>query len=290
MKINIYTSLNGVGLEADANLLKDHLQGHEVHLLDWRTKQRGMRCDIAIHLEIPRYDCIRLAKRNIFIPNPEWFNIQWKSGLNNFTEIWCKTQDCKRIFEQLHTNTKLSGFISNDMYMQDVRKSKLIIHVSGKSMSKGTKQICEAYKRNKNLPKCYLISSHKWECTNNLIGCERLPYNDLKILMNSSLIHLCPSSYEGWGHYIHEALSTAANIITTDHPPMNEFASGIKIDSTERMGLADIGNVSVSALSDEIQRLYSLSTNTLVESGKLNRDAFLKRNSDFINFLNNSIL
>lgn len=289
MKINIYTSFNGVGLERDFNLLKSVLSGHTVNGLNWVTKQRGMSCDVSIHLEMPRYECIKLAKRNIFIPNPEWFNNSWKRNLSMFDEIWCKTLDCKRIFDQLHKNCIHTGFISEDMYMGDVKRNKLLIHVAGKSMTKGTEAICEAYKKYPELPKCYLISSKNWECTNNLIPCGRIDFSDLKILMNNALIHLCPSSYEGWGHYIHEAFSCGANVLTTDHPPMNEFTAGIPVISKEKMCLAEIGHVSPDAIADEIKRLYSLKESKLIELGKINRENFLRRNSEFTKFVHEQL-
>ena len=56
-------------------------------------------------------------------------------------------------------------------------------------------------------------------------------------------VHVCPSSREGFGHYINEARSVSAVIITVDAPPMNEFVtnatSGILIPA---LGLRQIGN------------------------------------------------
>lgn len=292
MTINIFTSMNGVGLQSDYELLKSCLTDHEVNLCDYLAHKPVKDCDIAFHLEIPRFPFLKQAKRNIFIPNAEWFypylnGVNWSQRLPEFDEVWAKTKDCERIFKLLHKNVKLSGFISKDLSMKYVPKQMVLLHVAGQSKTKNTQVLCEAYKKHADLPKCYLISSGKWECSHGLVPCERLHKEYFDLMLNSCLIHVCPSQYEGWGHYIHEAFSVGAFVLTCDAPPMNEFVSEYLVPVKEKMRLrlADTAIINADDLAEKIREVYELGEQKLTELGKLNRIKYENECNDFKVFL-----
>ncbi len=288
MRINVYTAFNGVGLQKDYEIIKSLLSPkHEVVGVDWLKREMGKPADINIHMEIPRYECLSTARRNILIPNPEWFAKAWVTRILCFNEVWCKTSDCHRIFSKLNPRSVLTGFMSDDLFMPTVYKEKKMIHVAGKSHTKGTLEIIEAYKKYPDLPPCTIISSEKWEVSGNLTLMGRVPCDELKMLLNENLIHLCPSSYEGWGHYLHESFSTGAIVITTDFPPMNEFTKRnlVQVSSTTPMHQAIIGHVSVDKLAEEIMNVNRIPEDELKEIGMKNREGFLQRNLSFKNFI-----
>ena len=51
----------------------------------------------------------------------------------------------------------------------------------------------------------------------------RMSAEDYRLEATRAGVHLCPSSVEGFGHYINEARSMGALIVTTGAPPMNEL-------------------------------------------------------------------
>ncbi|KAJ3069833.1 hypothetical protein HDU98_007091 [Podochytrium sp. JEL0797] len=61
----------------------------------------------------------------------------------------------------------------------------------------------------------------KWY--NNIQIHQYVSYEALRRMQFTRGVHICASEQEGYGHYINEARSLGALIVTTDHPPMNEF-------------------------------------------------------------------
>ncbi|KAJ3112572.1 hypothetical protein HK100_002283 [Physocladia obscura] len=64
--------------------------------------------------------------------------------------------------------------------------------------------------RNYEFPKNIRVKSH-------------LEFPELRQLQLAHGVHLCPSTQEGFGHYINEARAVGAVVVTTNHAPMNEF-------------------------------------------------------------------
>lgn len=54
---------------------------------------------------------------------------------------------------------------------------------------------------------------------------EHVLFAQVRTFQSEHPIHICASEREGFGHYINEARAAGAFIISTDHPPMNEFVT-----------------------------------------------------------------
>ena len=286
MIINIYTSLNGVGLEQDANILKGILSKHTCYILDYIKRQRCFtNGDYALHLEIPRYDEIEKNRVNILIPNAEWFDPKWLPKIKQFDMVFCKTFHAVEVFKKFHPNCIYTGFTSQDLYDETIVKDKQLVHIEGKSMLKNTDCLISAYQLNKGLPPCYAISSRNTGKHNGLEFFERLQYNKLKVLLNACLIHICPSMYEGFGHYINEARSTGAVILTTDRPPMNEFITDkrflVEGQRARVHNLVPLFKVNPIDLSNKIQAVFNMDFEELKLLGMGNRKEFLRLDAVF---------
>ena len=283
MRINIYTSLNGVGLEKDYLILKRVFEaaGYSVGVCDYfQRRMRPDKADIAIHLEIPRFDLMSMAKVNYMMPNPEWFMSDWMRHINRFNAILCKTNDCVRVFGGKAIYT---GFTSVDFF-KPMKKSRQLIHIQGKSDFKGTGEILQAYQK-AELPRLFLLSKKPHADTSNVVNAGFLSDDDFIKLINCCMIHICPSLYEGYGHYIWEAMSCGNVVITTNAAPMNEFITdGRFLVDTNKPWRHHQGLMHpplVDSLVDVIGRVAAMDEAELLKVGEKNRALYLANDAAF---------
>lgn len=291
MEINILSTNNGVGLEKDANRLINLLteNGHRCHFVDIGKNQSPKSADINIFCEIyNRPNFTRMAKRNYLLPNPEWFQLNWLRTLDRMNAILCKTHDAARIFKSYHRNPIYTGFTSDDMLFTGIDKQKTFFHAAGKSMFKGTKEVIEAWGKN-DFPMLNLLQhmNPKQVTKGNLqYHYRRFNENEFKIMMNANQFHICTSYYEGWGHYIHEAKSTGAIVITTNGTPMNEFINSefgyiCPASFTSKKDLATMSHVSIGGITDAVIKCSRLSDSRISEMSQKSRQSYLDGEKQF---------
>ncbi len=237
MKINIISRDNAAGLTAETEIMTKLFenQGWEVFFSDYKSLDRFMfwsykKYDVNIFMQWANPTWLKLAKYNILIPNPEWFKVKWSSNIEKFDRIFCKTKSAVELFKMKNENTVYTGFTSKNRLIREIKKEPgQWLHVAGKSKLKGTNVIIETWLRNPNFPHLTILQKNS---DGNIPSAPNITYiskhiseGDLTELMNKCEVHLCPSVAEGFGHYIGEAMSCGAFVITTDAPPMNELVS-----------------------------------------------------------------
>lgn len=290
MRVRIISRNNGWGLSQDIAILRSALVGISgqsitVEYADWRALPAG-KADLNIFLELLNPAWYSFADRNVLVPNPEWFMVAWLPHLKALEAVWCKTHDATRIFAQHHPRTEYIGWTSRDCLDAKVPRERSLIHIAGDSVSKGTRHVIAAMAM---LPEYHLtlLTSQKWgPLPPNITLRGRLESEEFLVEQNRHMIHLCPSTYEGFGHYINEARSVGAFIITTNAAPMNElvteeFGMGCAVASTgpERMGYAH--QADPAALADCIRLAMRAPEESLRGCGVKARAAYLAGRSEF---------
>lgn len=298
-KVNIITHhTNGAGLQKDSQLLTRILteRGHEVRKIqfddpatrsylkaDWR------KADVNFFLEVVNKHMIGSAKINVVVPNSEWWSdASWASTLSKFDMVLCKTADCLRIWSgKVHPSAcRLIGWAAEDRYMPEVPRQLTFVHLSGKSITKNTAVVMDAW-RNFKIPHPITVSAFKPEITRLCVGIpnvtlvQRFSEDAMPKVMNTHLFHLMPSKYEGFGMAIHEALGCGGVVITTDAAPMNTF-SGIPrellipVTKVQPVQAAQFNHVSAEGVRDSVERAMSLSDARIYEIIADARHGFLK--------------
>lgn len=283
---------NGAGKEIDVAILRGELErlGHHVNLFDYYQVDSITSADVNIFLAQFKTEWFSKARLNWFVPNAECCDGNIKE-LQEFDLILCKTDESLRIFKQISNRVYYLGFTSIDRYNPSIAKDfSKHLHVAGKSRMKGTEEILNAWRDYPGLPHLTLIKHKntqkvKHPTRNVELITKRISSSALLNLQNQCGIHLCPSKTEGFGHYIMEAMSVGAVVITTNGPPMNDFITDarclVKCSRTGRKKYATTYIISSQSLAHTVKALQQLSNEELREIGQRNREEYLRRAAEF---------
>ena len=246
---------NGVGLSRDLRLIAETLRarGYRVQLTD--TRRRGGLAGLIQRLRgkwhtsrlanrrrrglPPPYDFVLMeehivpafledAPRRILLPHPEWFLPRDMEALHRVDLVLAKTREAQRIFADKGCRALCTGFTSEDRHDATVPRDRAFFHLAGSSRTKNTGPLLALWRRHPEWPRLTVVQHPKEAkpCATAANIEHRIGYladAELKRLQNAHRFHLCPSATEGFGHYIVEAMSVGAVVITLDAPPMNEM-------------------------------------------------------------------
>lgn len=278
---------NTVGLTVDMDLMDDLLSSHGFHVrrVDWKATTMPV-ADIGIFLELFNPTLAYHCKKTIGIFNPEWFLPHWKRHLKGIGQIWCKSREAQDFFNKFNRDAHYTGFFSRDLLLENHPRERTFLHMQGRSLLKGTDAVLEAWRMHTDLPHLTVITTKPVRAPANVTVLGRLPIEELVAQVNTHRFHLCPSRAEGWGHYITEALSAGAHVITTDASPMNEHVHagfGTLVTpsrSTRRFDVREHHH-NPDHIADAVRTALTLDDATLDAQGEQARAHFLRRNDEF---------
>jgi glycosyltransferase involved in cell wall biosynthesis len=184
--------------------------------------------DINIFVENIVESWCPLARVNVFVPHQEWVSENLRAKIPLMDYVFCKTQYAAQLFKAIGADVRHVGFTSFDRYDPSVKKDyNQFLHVAGSSVQKGTAAVNGVWLRHPEWPRLTLCSYEPMvrveSAPNITTHTTFLAESALHQMQNANGVHLCPSEAEGFGHYIVEAMSTGALVVTTDAPPMNEL-------------------------------------------------------------------
>ncbi len=322
-RVNLVAFENGVGNSRDVVLVKGVLEklGCEVSItaLDMRARRRrrpGIRrglaaahhwlarvrgssqrsdkfqpYDVNIMLEHLWPEHFHLARYNVVVPNPEWFDQADLRLLPKVDSVWTKTRHSFEVFAQLPCRTEFVGFDCEDRYDPQVERQPGFFHLAGKSRMKGSGRLVKHWAKHPMWPLLTVLHSRKsaFEIVNAANICYESRYMDddeLKNQQNKHMFHVCLSETEGWGHYIPEALSVGAVVLATDAPPMNELVTldtGLLIKSqpSGTQHLATTYEFDTTSLVSAVEIALKMSHAEIRQYADNSRTWFVQNKKDF---------
>lgn len=251
MKVNIvWNPSRNTGLSQDIGLLRGILTAvFEKDLEVFSVNHVMPECqdaDYNIFVEVVNPSLFSYARKNIWIPNPEWTFKTWQPYLDMVDEIWCKTQEAVDIFLPLTTTVvRYIGWTSIDKVWnpETDRKNyyKAIVPV-GKNIYRHPKPLFQAYMRfAEQHPTLYTKLPVLNVVFNPAIIQVTVPESIKdKVLLNAEVMRegayedllrecglcICTSLAEGFCHVVNEAMSAGCNLILSPIAPFKEDLVG----------------------------------------------------------------
>ena len=244
-RIQLLARDNGAGLSRDMVLLAEALGEagaavrtnglpHRGRVAEWLTRARlagrAPAFDLNLMLERVRPEFARAARCNVLVPNPEYFRAQDRAALGCIDMVWAKTRHAERLFAALGKPVRHVGFTSPDRLDRSVPRQHAFFHGPGRSNNKGTAALLKLWAGHPEWPVLTVAWRRKRVALDALPANVRLIREHLddeayRRLQNAHRFHLCPSQTEGYGHYLVEAMSCGAVVLTLDAEPMRELVT-----------------------------------------------------------------
>lgn len=289
LNITLISRDNGVGLSTDMGLLEGVFTaaGHSVSRVSWNARSMP-RADVGIFVELFARQLMPYASYTVGLFNLEWFPATWLPYLRSVRQLWAKSEEAHQMFTDRRLRSVMTGFTARDLLDESVARTLSCVHLRGHSSLKGTEAVLTAWERHHaDLPPLTIISDVAIPYLPPGVSVlPTLPHADLVRQMNTHAIHVCPSRSEGWGHYIAEALSVRAVVVTTDASPMHEHVHpdwGFRVPAHDgpRHHLAVQHHVDPDALAAAVHEAAALTEQRREQMGLKARLHWAHRNEYF---------
>lgn len=210
---------------------------------------------------------------------------------------------------QLSYSVLYTKHTSADVYQPEIERDwTTFLHLAGWSPFKNTRVILQAWAMHPEWPKLVLRviksdicawieetfgSADAWRLSNVDYKCGSEPLDMKNDLQNRIGLHLCPSETEGFGHYINEARSVGALILTTNVAPMNELVddkSGVLVGKphdwwwqTKGDLFMPLAHVDIEDIEQGVEQILLMSIEERQRMGRRARSKFLEDRTYYLN-------
>jgi hypothetical protein len=312
MRVNIIGNTNSLGLAQDIHIL----HGMVFNTLGKGTIIRHVphfhpqceEADINFFVESINPSLFHSAAKNIWIPHPEWTQQSWKPYGHMVDEIWVKTHEAVKLFEDWG-KVRYINWTSVDKTVPITKDYGRAIVPVGKNIWRHPKPIVQAYMRIQQtdfdlfqrlpvielvyydiqVPKIPDSVSSKF-----VVHSDRMSEREYDQLMADCGLMICTSAAEGFCHAVNEGMSSECMLILSSIKPFSEitnnaiWASSVRsVPHPECLGILE--DVDVGSLVECLTLYVNMSHHEKRSESRANRDRYEQRHARFLKTIEKSI-
>ena len=312
MRVNIIGNTNSLGLAQDIHILhgmvyntlgKETLIRHVPHF-----HPQCEEAEVNFFVESINPSLLHYASKNIWIPNPEWTQKVWEPYGRMVDEIWVKTLEAKKLFEEWG-NVRYIGWTSIDKTVPEKKDYNRALVPAGKNIWRNPKPIVQAYMRiQEESPELYSLlpvvdivyydiqfpKIPEKVVDKFKLHSSRLSEKDYDTLMAECGLLICTSAAEGFCHAVNEGMSAECNLLLSVIEPFEELApyalwasSSKTVPHPECLG--HLVDVNVDAIVDALEVYVKLSHHERREKSRKYREWYEFRHKKFLKTIDQAI-
>lgn len=310
MRINIIGNhRKGTGVAQDVHIL----HGLLVHALGEDIQVRHVphfhpqchEADVNFFIEVVNPSLMMYAGKNIWLPNPEWTYKAWEPYAAMMDEVWVKTREAERLFQQWVDPSKIRhiGWTSIDKVMPDKKNFWKAIVPCGKNIWRNPTPILQAYTRIQRtdpslfnaLPELNIVYDPQAiqlaPVPENLAKKIRfhttLPEDEYDDLLQECGLCICTSAAEGFGHAVNEAMSTGCMLMLSPIDAFRELANEVLWVSNSKVTpnphcLGSLEDVDVESIIDALIVYTTSQFSWKTKKSKIVRSEYEARHKLFV--------
>lgn len=198
------------------------------------------QAEVNFFIEVVNPALFPYAAKNIWIPNPEWTPKTWKPYARMVDEVWLKTHEAMKLFEDWPCVKRYIGWTSIDKTMPETKNFQKAIVPVGKNIWRNPRPIIQTYmwiQRNAPilypmLPELHIV--HMPEAVplpplppavaeKIILHSEVMAEADYDALLKECGLCICMSAAEGFGHAVNEAMSAGCALMLSPIDPFLEL-------------------------------------------------------------------
>jgi hypothetical protein len=237
MRVNIIGNhKKNTGVSQDVHIL----HGMIAHAMGQETQVRHIphyfpqcpQAEVNFFIEVVNPALFLFAKKNVWIPNPEWTYKTWEPYARMVDEIWVKTREAEKLFSEWSSKVRYVGWTSIDKVMPTQKDFGKAIVPVGKNVWRNPRPIIQVYmaiqRQNIGLfyqlpelhivhvPDAVPIPPIPDSLTSKIIlHSEVMPEKEYDELIQQCGLCICMSAAEGFGHAVNESMSTGSILMVS---------------------------------------------------------------------------